>query len=81
MDGIKFRTRAGMGRCQGGFCAWRCMRLLSEAAGMPIERVTKRGGGSWIAIPRLDEASTAQAAGVRAEPDDAGTRLEEGVVR
>jgi glycerol-3-phosphate dehydrogenase len=69
MDGIKFRTRAGMGRCQGGFCAWRCMHLLSAAAGMPIERVTKRGGGSWIAIPRVEadpaeEGATAAREGV-----------------
>ncbi|MCG8507954.1 MAG: NAD(P)/FAD-dependent oxidoreductase, partial [Rhodospirillales bacterium] len=30
LDGIKFRTRAGMGRCQGGFCTWRCMELLAR---------------------------------------------------
>ncbi len=52
MDGVKFRTRAGMGRCQGGFCAWRVMRLLSEATDTPVPDVTKRGGGSWIAIAR-----------------------------
>jgi glycerol-3-phosphate dehydrogenase len=77
-DGVKFRTRAGMGRCQGGFCAWRCMRLLSEATGMPIERVTKRGGGSWIAIPRLDDLPAAK---VRADRGDAGLPLDEGVAR
>ncbi len=52
MDGVKFRTRAGMGRCQGGFCAWRVMRLLSEATDTPVPEVTKRGGGSWIALAR-----------------------------
>jgi glycerol-3-phosphate dehydrogenase len=52
MDGVKFRTRAGMGRCQGGFCAWRVMRLLSETTDTPIPNVTKRGGDSWIAIER-----------------------------
>jgi hypothetical protein len=30
LDGIKFRTRAGMGRCQGGFCTARCMQLLAR---------------------------------------------------
>jgi glycerol-3-phosphate dehydrogenase len=48
LDGIKFRTRAGMGRCQGGFCTWRCMELLAHELGIPITQVTKRGGDSWI---------------------------------
>lgn len=48
LDGLKFRTRAGMGRCQGGFCTWRCMEVLSERLGVPLEAVTKRGGGSWM---------------------------------
>jgi glycerol-3-phosphate dehydrogenase len=48
LDGIKFRTRAGMGRCQGGFCTSRCMTLLAERGGVPFHAITKRGGGSWI---------------------------------
>jgi len=48
LDGIKFRTRAGMGRCQGGFCTSRCMTLLAERCGVPVHAITKRGGGSWI---------------------------------
>ncbi|MBN1652339.1 MAG: FAD-dependent oxidoreductase [Deltaproteobacteria bacterium] len=55
LDGIKFRTRAGMGRCQGGFCTTRCMDLLSKRLGMPMHRVTKRGGGSWI-VAEMSEA-------------------------
>ncbi|MBL6946941.1 MAG: NAD(P)/FAD-dependent oxidoreductase [Rhodospirillales bacterium] len=54
LDGIKFRTRAGMGRCQGGFCTWRCMELLSQELGVPITEITKRGGGSWVVLPRDD---------------------------
>lgn len=54
LDGIKFRTRAGMGRCQGGFCSWRCMELLARERGVPIAEITKRGGGSWILRPRDD---------------------------
>ncbi|MFN2323211.1 MAG: NAD(P)/FAD-dependent oxidoreductase [Trueperaceae bacterium] len=54
MDGVKFRTRAGMGRCQGGFCAWRVMSLIAEATDVPIPAVTKKGGGSWIARERQD---------------------------
>lgn len=50
LDGIKFRTRAGMGRCQGGFCSWRCMELLSRELLIPIETITKRGGNSWLVL-------------------------------
>jgi glycerol-3-phosphate dehydrogenase len=52
LDGIKFRTRAGMGRCQGGFCTSRCMELLSEAWETPIHEITKRGGDSWVVRAR-----------------------------
>ncbi|RJO67052.1 MAG: FAD/NAD(P)-binding oxidoreductase [Myxococcales bacterium] len=48
LDGIKFRTRAGMGRCQGGFCSWRCMELLSRELSIPLAAITKRGGESWL---------------------------------
>jgi len=58
LDGIKFRTRAGMGRCQGGFCTWRCMELLARELNVPITAITKRGGDSWIACEREAEASS-----------------------
>lgn len=48
LDGIKFRTRAGMGRCQGGFCTTRCMELLMKERRMAMTDVTKRGPGSWM---------------------------------
>lgn len=51
LDGLKFRTRAGMGRCQGGFCTWRLMQLLAGADG-DLSSVTKRGGGSWVVLRR-----------------------------
>jgi glycerol-3-phosphate dehydrogenase len=57
LDGIKFRTRAGMGRCQGGFCAWGCMELLQRELDIPLTAVTKRGGDSWVACERLEVAS------------------------
>lgn len=57
LDGLKFRTRVAMGRCQGGFCTWRCLSLLSEATRTPIPALTKRGGGSWIACERSDRAA------------------------
>ena len=45
LDGVKRRVRAGMGRCQGGFCAPRVMELLSEELGVPQTQLTKSGGG------------------------------------
>ena len=48
LDGIKFRTRAGMGRCQGGFCTPHLLRIISRELGIKVEDVTKRGGGSTI---------------------------------
>jgi glycerol-3-phosphate dehydrogenase len=48
LDGIKFRSRAGMGRCQGGFCTSRCLDLLAENAGIALTAITKRGGESWL---------------------------------
>ena len=56
LDGIKFRTRAGMGRCQGGFCTTRCMDILAERLKKPFHEITKRGEGSWIATPMTDDA-------------------------
>jgi glycerol-3-phosphate dehydrogenase len=54
LDGLKFRTRVGMGRCQGGFCTLRCLTLLSGRRGVPVPAITKRGGGSWIARTRME---------------------------
>lgn len=52
LDGVKFRTRAGMGRCQGGFCTWPVMSLIGRELGVAVSSVTKRGAGSWIACER-----------------------------
>ena len=46
LDGIKRRTRAGMGRCQAGFCSTKVMDILSRELGIPLEEVTKAGGAS-----------------------------------
>ena len=48
VDGVKLRTRAGMGRCQGGFCTHHVIKLLSRELDIPVEEVTKRGKGSEI---------------------------------
>lgn len=48
IDGVKRRTRAGMGRCQGGFCMPRVAEILSEELDCGILSVTKDGGASRI---------------------------------
>ncbi len=56
VDGVKRRTRSGMGRCQGGFCGPYIMKLLSEELGIPMETVTKNGAGSEMVTERIGEA-------------------------
>lgn len=53
MDGVKRRTRAGMGRCQGGFCTPYVMRLIAEENDIPMEAVTKNGGVSRMVTGRM----------------------------
>ena len=50
IDGVKRRTRAGMGRCQGGFCSPKVMEILSRELHIPLEDVTKSGGGSRLIV-------------------------------
>lgn len=47
MDGVKFRTRAGMGRCQSGFCGPRVIEILARELNINPTQVTKNGGKSW----------------------------------
>ena len=55
MDGVKRRTRSGMGRCQGGFCSPYVMELIAREMGVPMEQVTKNGGDSVMVIGRIGE--------------------------
>ena len=52
LDAVKRRTRCGMGRCQGGFCTPRIVEILQDE-GVPVDRITKRGGGSRLFYGRL----------------------------
>ena len=56
IDGVKRRTRAGMGRCQGGFCAPYVMELIAKENGVDIASVTKFGGESHLVIGRTKGA-------------------------
>ena len=55
LDGIKRRVRAGMGRCQGGFCGPKVMELLSRELHVPITALTKGGGESRLLAGRTKE--------------------------
>ncbi|MBO5069864.1 MAG: NAD(P)/FAD-dependent oxidoreductase [Roseburia sp.] len=50
LDGVKRRTRAGMGRCQAGFCSPRTMEILQRELPMTMFDITKNGVGSNIVI-------------------------------
>lgn len=55
LDGVKRRTRAGMGRCQSGFCSPRVMEILEREVPMDISEITKSGNGSQIICGRNKE--------------------------
>lgn len=52
IDGVKRRTRAGMGRCQGGFCGSKVLEILAEELGTPKNEISKFGGESKIIYER-----------------------------
>lgn len=53
LDGVKRRVRAGMGRCQGGFCSPRVMELLSKELSLDLREVRKNGAGSSIVVDQI----------------------------
>lgn len=66
LDGVKLRTRSGMGRCQGGFCTPKIIGILSRELGVPPERITKRGQESPLLAGRLRGAAAAEEDGAHA---------------
>jgi glycerol-3-phosphate dehydrogenase len=55
VDGVKRRTRAGMGRCQAGFCTPKVMEILAEELGISMLDVTKNGGASKMLTGEIKE--------------------------
>ena len=55
LDGVKFYTRSGMGKCQGGFCTYKIMKIIEREAGIPMEEIQKRGSGSYIVKKKLEK--------------------------
>lgn len=56
VDAVKRRTRAGMGRCQGGFCAPRIVEILSRELGIPMQDIRKKEGKSALLTGKTKEA-------------------------
>lgn len=52
IDGVKRRTRAGMGRCQGGFCGSKVLEILADELDKPLNEIKKFGGESSIIYER-----------------------------
>ena len=55
VDGVKRRTRAGMGRCQGGFCGPRVVQIIARELGIPVEQVLKERQGSELYFKKFSE--------------------------
>lgn len=56
IDAIKRRTRAGMGRCQGGFCTPKILEIIEDELNLPREQITKKGRDSLLVIGRTKRA-------------------------
>ncbi len=55
LDGVKMRVRAGMGRCQGGFCSSRVIEILSRELGVSETEIKKQNDGSELLVRDLRE--------------------------
>jgi len=63
LDGIKFRTRLGMGRCHGGFCTNRVLKILSEELDLPVEDISKKGPSSELVVGKTKDLQRAKVEG------------------
>ncbi len=57
IDGIKRRTRAGTGRCHGGFCTPRIIEIMMRELQLPAQKITKRGGASSIILTETKQGT------------------------
>jgi len=63
LDGIKRRTRSGMGRCQGGFCTPRLIEILSAELGLPPEAFLKSRKTAPAELRKRDSAGDSHSVG------------------
>ena len=50
VDAVKRRVRAGMGRCQGGFCGPKVIEILARELGVPASEINKNNDGSYMVV-------------------------------
>ncbi|MDO4663409.1 MAG: NAD(P)/FAD-dependent oxidoreductase [Erysipelotrichaceae bacterium] len=55
LDGIKRRVRAGMGRCQAGFCLPRSMEIMQEKLGLSFEEIQLTNSHSKLITSKVKE--------------------------
>ena len=55
IDSVKRRTRAGMGRCQGGFCTPRVAKIIADNTKIELADVTKCGNSSNLLVGTIDQ--------------------------
>lgn len=68
LDGVKRRTRAGMGRCQAGFCSPKTLEILARELKRDISEITKAGMGSqFLTGYNKEKPATERKAGNREE--------------
>lgn len=48
VDAVKRRTRAGMGRCQGGFCQPQVAEIIARECKVSLTKITKKGKNSFL---------------------------------
>ena len=53
LDGVKYFTRAQMGRCQGGFCTYKIIKIIMRETGLSYREITKHGGQSQLLVREL----------------------------
>jgi glycerol-3-phosphate dehydrogenase len=60
LDGVKRRVRAGMGRCQGGFCTPAVLNIIARETGRDVTRVCKKEAGSEMLLSFTKDQPPAQ---------------------
>lgn len=85
VSGVKMRTRAGMGRCQGGFCSTRVLEILAEELGCNATEVRQSGKGSEVLVGKAATADCAKrqdpsSASPCSAPSPEGEGYKEGIV-
>lgn len=63
IDGVKRRTRAGMGRCQAGFCTPRVVEIMARELGLSWDEITKKGGASRLLLGQTKCSAAVKGAG------------------